>query len=198
MILKQSLSKYKYAALRLFRDKKKHSYIFPLKLHLGCGYTYLQGWVNIDISANSVADVVCDFKYLNKLYINNSVSVIKIIHSISYLRLWETRDFFKMCFDLLKKDGCLILEFPDIVKCAKIIIENDGLDTIQYIEGIRGFYAFDLDEIEKKKKYIPYAFGWSANHIEQELIKIGFSNIKISDGNEHYREWRDTRVEATK
>ena len=187
----------KYMFFRIIR-KNKFNDTSPIKLHLGCGKTHLQGWVNIDVNNFAFADIVCNFMDLRNIYLNDSVSSIKMIHSISYLRLFEARDFFKMCFDLLIHNGTFILEFPDIIKCAKIIIENDKKDNEQYIEGVRGFYAFDLNEVKNKKKYIPYMFGWSAGHIEQELIKIGFSNILISDGEEHNRPWRDTRIEAKK
>jgi hypothetical protein len=185
--------------LRQYHKIKKQTYSLPLKLHLGCGMVYLNKWINIDINNNSVADIVCDYKKLYELYPYDSVSTIKMIHSLSYLRLWEAWEFFTMCFNLLKKDGVLILEFPDIVKCARVIIENERSDLAQYIEGIRGIYAFDLTEIKTHKKYVPYAFGWSTYHIEHELLKAGFSSIKASDPEEHNKRcWRDTRIEALK
>lgn len=189
----------KYRFLPLYKGLKKEAFYFPFKFHLGCGGDYLKDWINIDVNKFSTADIVCDFKYLNKYFPNDSVSVIKMIHSISYLRLWEARDFFAMCFKLLKKNGTLILEFPDIVKCAKLLIENEKTNFENYILGTRGIYAFSLRELELKKKNVPYTFGWSAHHIENELLKTGYSFVKITDLEKHGKlDYRDTRIEAIK
>jgi predicted SAM-dependent methyltransferase len=169
-----------------------------LSLHLGCGEVYLPGWVNIDANPRVVADVICDFQSIGTKYDAGSVSKIKMVHSISYLRLWEAQVFFKTCYRLLHTGGKFILEFPDIAKCAKIIVEHDGSDYTQYLESVRAFYAFDMEQIKCKKLYQPYAFGWSAEHIRQELLNAGFSIIDIKDGTTHGRPWRDTNVEATK
>jgi hypothetical protein len=99
---------------------------------------------------------------------------------------------------LLRLDGTLILEFPDIAKCAGIVTETEGKNTGQYMEAVRAFYAFDMEQIKHKDLYQPYAFGWSAEHIKEELLNMGFSKIDVKDGTEHGRPWRDTRVEATK
>jgi len=177
--------------------QRKKRYTEPLKLHLGCGTIYLKDYVNIDVSSNSFADVVSDFRNINNLYPPNSVSEILMVHSISYLRLWEGIDFFKDCFILLKEGGRLILEFPDIEKCASSIIENKNNYT-NYIEAVRAIYAFDLTQIQRKEDFHTYAFGWSSWHITEELRKIGFKDIVCSEGKLHHNEWRDTHVEATK
>jgi len=166
-------------------------------LHLGCGSIYLKNYVNIDVSTDSVADVVSDFRDIFKLYPSNSVSEILLVHSISYLRLWEALDLFKDCFMLLKEGGQLILEFPDIEKCAYSIIESKN-DYPKYIEAVRGIYAFDLGQIKRKESFVSYAFGWSSWHIREELSKIGYKNIICTDGDFHKHKWRDTHVEATK
>ena len=190
--IKQILSLIYYRHL-----KKKRSVTEPLKLHLGCGSVYLKNYVNIDVSSDSVADVVSDFRDIYKLYPSNSVSEILLVHSISYLRLWEALDFFDVCFHLLKEGGQLVLEFPDIEKCASSIVGSKD-DYAGYIEAVRGIYAFDLEQIKRKEKFFTYAFGWSAWHMRQELLKAGFKNVVCTDGGMHEHKWRDTRAEATK
>jgi len=177
--------------------KKKKTFTEPLKLHLGCGTVYMKDYVNIDVSSDSVADIVSDFRDIYKLYPADTVSEILSVHSISYLRLWEALDFFKECFQLLKMGGHLVLEFPDVEKCASLLIESKN-DYANYIEAVRGIYAFDLGQIQRKESFYTYCFGWSAWHIQEELKKIGFKNIICTEGMLHNYEWRDTRVEATK
>lgn len=170
----------------------------PLRLHLGCGDDYLKGWLNVDYSKNSKADIVMDFKDLKNLFSENSVQEVLMVHSISYLRFWEAIDFFSDIHRILQKNGKLTLEFPDVIKCAKSLLENDG-NVKDYLEAIRGFYAFDIEQIKKREKFITYAFGWSAWHLKHELEKIGFNQVRVCSPETHWqRLWRDTRVEAIK
>lgn len=191
-IIRQKLSYFYYRHL-----KKKKSFKEPLKLHLGCGTVYMKDFVNIDVSSDSVADKVSDFRNIYKLYPSESVSEILMVHSISYLRFWEALDFFRDCYQLLKEGGILILEFPDIEKCATKIIQSKN-DYPNYIEAVRGFYAFDLEQIQRKENFHTYAFGWSSWHIKEELKKIGFTKVVCTQGILHNHIWRDTHVEATK
>ena len=168
-----------------------------LKLNLGCGHLYKEDWINIDIDNSLKTDICSDFMNIHKSFQFNSVKVISMIHSISYLNLWEARLFFKNMFDLLVHGGVLELEFPDVVKCGKIL--SIYKNPKHYIEAIRGIYAFDLDQINNQDNFKTYSFGWSAWFIKVELQKIGFSDIRILSPLTHgRRNWRDTRIIAIK
>ncbi len=168
-----------------------------LKLNLGCGFDYKSGWINIDNNPNCIVDINCDFFNLDKYFNEKSVSHIVLNHSISYLNLWQARDFFSKTYKLLKDGGVLEMEFPDVAKCASIICNQDVGD--EYIEAIRGLYAFDLDQVKNKEIYTPYAFGWSSMHIAIELKENGFHRVEILDPLTHGpRVWRDSRVLAYK
>jgi hypothetical protein len=168
-----------------------------IKLHLGCGHDYKHGWVNIDIDYSVRADIYSNFGNIKNYFKGNTVQIISMSHSISYLNLWEARSFFSDAHKLLLKDGKLDIEFPDIVKCAKIIVSESDIDA--YLEGIRGVFAFDLDQIKNKEYFIPYSFGWSGWQIKEELLKTGFKDVQILEPETHgKRAWRDTRVVATK
>jgi len=184
-----------YTYYKYFKKKKKIK--DPLKLHLGCGDVYLNDYVNIDISSDSLADVISDFQNIYRLYPENSVSEILMVHSISYLRLWEAIDFFKECHYLLKEGGKLILEFPDIEKCASVIVKSKN-DYPNYIEAVRSFYAFDMGQIKNRDSFYTYRFGWSTWNIEKELKSVGFKNIICTEGLLHNQNWRDSHVEAEK
>jgi len=174
------------------------SYPEGAKVNLGCGQQYLEGWVNVDSNPGVTTDLACDFRELPQYFPPGSLAVIQMIHSISYLRYWEAQDFFRGVHTLLQPKGCLILEFPDIEKCARRIRFCHG-ELGPYLEAVRAIYAFDLDQIRCRESYIPYHFGWSAWHINEELRQAGFSRIRIRQPQTHGpRFWRDTRVEAIK
>ncbi len=199
MPLKKLYLKLKYFFYNHY--KKSHNKIIleqdELKLNLGCGFDYKSGWINIDSNPNCVVDINCDFFNLDKFFYNKSVSHIVLNHSISYLTLWQARDFFTKIHQLLKDGGVLEMEFPDVAKCAKIICNPTTNE--EYLEAVRGLYAFDLNQIKNKEIYIPYSFGWSSKHIVLELNKSGFNKVEVLDPLTHGpRVWRDSRVLAYK
>lgn len=195
--MKHGLFLIKYYLRKIFFKTKKVEGKANLKLNLGCGQMYLPGWVNIDLDQNVKPDLLCGFNDLHHHFEKHSVDEILMLHSISYLRLWEARDFFKRTNEILKVGGTLTLEFPDLVKCAKVVTSANDLD--QYLEGVRGIFAFDLDQIKKKESFGTYSFGWSSWHIKKELLEMGFKEVQILDPETHgKRNWRDTRIIAKK
>src|SRR5882762_5655041 len=97
-----------------------------LKLNLGCGQLYMPGWVNVDLDPSVKSDLVCGFLELHDHFNKESVTEVLMLHSISYLRLWEARIFLNRIFDLLKQDGKLIMEFPDLAKCAEVVRTSEN------------------------------------------------------------------------
>jgi hypothetical protein len=169
-----------------------------IRLHLGSGQDYWADWVNIDSGKDAICDLQTDFTNLRSFYPDGSVSEIAMIHSLSYLRLWQARELFTDLYALLKQGGQLILELPDLSKCARKLLEGEG-DVAEYLEGVRGIYAFSPEYIENRKLYTPYPFGWTAWHLKLELEAAGFNRIVIADPQTHgLRSWRDVRIEATK
>jgi hypothetical protein len=169
-----------------------------VRLHLGCGGDYWPGYVNVDISADAVCDLRMDFTRISELYSRNSVAEVVLIHSLSYLRLWQARDLFVDLCRLLEPGGRLIIELPDLAKCARKALASES-NVADYLEAVRGLYAFGMDQIENREMFRPYAFGWSGWHLKLELEKVGFQRVTLHDPQLHgQRVWRDMRVEATK
>lgn len=169
-----------------------------VRLHLGCGSEYWEGYVNIDSRADIKTDLQLDFTKIGSHYADFSVAEVALIHSISYLRLFEARDLFSTIFRMLEPGGRMIIECPDFVKCATKALNSEN-NLSEYLEGIRGLYAFDMDQIKRKDCYLPYAFTWSTFHLQSELKAVGFKKIDVCPPLTHdQRIWRDIRIEATK
>lgn len=169
-----------------------------VRLNVGCGEMNLPGWVNIDINPKVNPDICCDILSVKKHFQPGSVEEIMLLHSIGYLSLWEARIFFKNAQTMLKDGAALTMEFPDISKCSQALLKNDGAIN-EYLEAVRGIYAFDMNQVKRKKRYVPYAFGWSAWHISVELKAAGFRVINIEEPQTHGpRPWRDVRIVAFK
>ena len=169
-----------------------------LKLHLGCGEVHLDGYINIDATKSEKVDLCVDIRQIHTVFRPGSVTEVLMIHVLSYLNLWEARVFFRHVHQILEPGGRLIIETPDVAKCAHRLVASEG-NNPAYLEAVRGIYAFDMGQIESRETYTPYAFGWSAWHLTHELADAGFRDTRICEPQTHGpRPWRDIRVEATK
>ncbi len=189
---------FRHARARVFRARLGR--MDDLKLHLGCGQEKLPGYVNIDGDPDANADLFLDFRRLGRVIRPGVVSEIRSIHSLSYLNLWQARDLFRVFHRLMKAGGRLIIELPDLEKCARKLLEAgaSGRFSPEYLEGVRGLYAFGHDHMAARRDYHPYAFGWSGWHLKQELEEAGFADVAILAPQTHGHPWRDLRIEAVR
>ena len=196
MSLQIKLKSYIKSFVYYLKNNKQKSSL-KIKLNLGCGNEYRDGWVNVDIDNSKRTDICCDFINLKSHFKEKSINHIYMMHSISYLNLWEALIFFKDAYNLLQTGGILEMEFPDTEKCSNLI--NESISFENYLEAVRGIYAFDLDQIKNREYYKPYAFGWSGKYMRDALRDIGFTDVSILDPETHgKRALRDTRIIAIK
>lgn len=168
-----------------------------LKLHLGCGPMHLDGYINVDQDPAACADFYLDFRELKTAFRAGAAAEVLMVHSLSYLNLWEARRLFRTVHQLLRPGGKFILELPDLGKCARHLLDTEG-DVDAYLEGVRGVYAFDLSQIRDESPITPYAFGWSQWHLCDELKAAGFGDFQVLEPAYHEQPWRDIRVEAAR
>src|SRR5689334_23775261 len=131
------------SAFKLTREQGRTG---AVKLHLGCGNDYWPGYLNIDRNPSSRADVIADFLEVDRLVPKSTVVEVCLIHSLSYLRLWEARELFGKLRRVMIGGAKIIIELPDIEKCAERILQSTG-STTEYLEGVRGVYAFDMTQV---------------------------------------------------
>ena len=187
-------NKLKYAAMT----------INGICINIGCGGDIRPGWINCDFVP--ISDKVKKFNItsLDDLaWLSETHSeLIECNHVIGYLNYIQALNFFKASFKSLDKRGKLILEFPDILKISKQLIEIDllSVNIDRYIELIRGVYAYDhVDAFDESFNMQTYIFGWAGELVSSILLDIGFSQVHIKSPKTHdRREWRDTRIEAIK
>jgi len=170
-----------------------------ININIGCGADYQPDCINIDRDPNVRSDISTDYTNIDQLFAPQSIASITLNHSIGYLPIWEAQDFFKKAKRLLKPGGKLVIETPNILKAIEKIqtsvasISNG--EIAEYIEGVRAFHAFGVDDMQTKNSYTPYSLSWSPEHIKHELQSAEFSQIKILPPQTHSM-WRDMRVEA--
>ena len=93
-----------------------------LKLNLGCGGDYIEGFVNIDLYADRV-----DARYdVEKLpYNDNSIDEIRAYHIIEHFDYLKAHDVLHEWHRVLKPGGVLRIETPDFLESCKEFINAD-------------------------------------------------------------------------
>ena len=84
-----------------------------INLNIGCYYTSIPGFINVDIKDDCGADLVCNMKDLHNHFKENSVSVILASQSLEHITKDEAVYTLTMWNKLLKPGGHLIVEVPD-------------------------------------------------------------------------------------
>jgi len=165
-----------------------------MKLHLGCGQVYLDGYRNIDfplsehtVQERSVADEHADLTKLR--YAKGSIDEIRLHHvfehfprhiAVALLAGWQI---------WLKRGGKLMIEVPDFTESAKLVIDPE---TPSRDNGVALRHIFGSNEA-------PWAIhyeGWTEDNFRRLLKSFGFTNIEIAK--ESYKATRNITVVCKK
>jgi len=139
-----------------------------MKLNLGCGNTYKDGFVNIDAYNNTVADeqmLVDDLQYPS-----NSVEQIEAQQLIEHLGFFKTVYSLAEWFRVLKPEGTLTIETPDLETSFKKFLDGDLEVKKNVITWIYGH----------ESEGMAHLFCFPGDLLELILIKTGFTEIKKS------------------
>lgn len=146
-----------------------------IKLHLGCGDRYLDGYTNIDFptSEHTVmkvkADVYQDVRTLE--YKDGSVDEIRTHHMFEHFSRQEALKLLAQWRRWLKPNGVLRIEMPDFGRAA-FWYSFSGLrrrfELSRHIFGSQeAKWAFHLD-------------GWDRKKLKFVLKQFGFKKVKIN------------------
>ena len=158
-----------------------------MKLHLGCGHFYKEGYINIDINPKVKADRYFD---LNKPldYPDESVEEILAIHLIEHLKPKTIGKVLKSWYRVLKKGGKLIIEAPDLEVCMEKFLKNKTPDILKWI--------FGNQDNEYQVHYWGYEPSVLAFYLERT---IGFKKVRIKEPQDDTRPKKLCfRIEAVK
>ncbi len=99
-----------------------------MKLHIGCGNRYFEGWTNLDI-LEGTADVIDDARVLSKIP-DSSCDIIYAAHVLEHFGRHEVNEVITVWFKKLKKGGILRLSVPDFEKIVKMYSKGTDLKTL--------------------------------------------------------------------
>ncbi len=86
-----------------------------IRLHLGCGLTYKNGWTNLDLAPVKV-DIPWNLKH-GIPFADDSVDCILHEHLLEHLTLADGYSLTRECLRVLKADGVLRIGVPDAGLC---------------------------------------------------------------------------------
>ena len=165
-----------------------------LKLHVGCGSQRKPGYVNID-AFDPAADLRIPIEAID--YPPNSVEIVEGYMVIEHLDRSAAEQFVHKAFAMLVPGGRLILECPDLVKVARLVLEFED-DLAMLEDGAFGFRGFFGEPKENMTAADYHKWGYSAKTLSALFFRAGFRPVLVGDGASHGYPIRDVRVEGVK
>jgi hypothetical protein len=169
-----------------------------LRLNLGCGRWVLDGWINIDAVAKPESGVtpqlVCDVKVIP---LPDACAVeILAVHLWEHFYRWECEAVIAEWRRLLRPEGLLTMEMPDVRKCARNVLS--GHESAKHPDqlGMWGLYG----DPREQDPLMVHRWGWTFDTLWPFLKAHGFKDFRELQTKWHKngRDVRDFRIEATR
>jgi GT2 family glycosyltransferase len=145
---------------------KKHPEFFTLRLNLGSGAETFADFINVDMVTGE-ADVKMDCTKISLQ--DNSVDEIRAYHLIEHFHFFKGVEVLKEWHRILKPNGRLHLETPDLLGTCREFIDASEPRRIQLYGH---FFAFPWEEGNA------HFFLYTESQLFWTLDQIGFKNIK--------------------
>lgn len=159
----------------------------PVRVNLGCGNKYLDGWINVD-KGDWTKDVDSDLTKLpfDDDYADEALSV----HVIEHFYVWEAPDVLEEWLRILKPGGKLIIECPDLQK------------TILHMANGETRPELTMWPLYGDPRYgdplMCHKWGYTPNSLSKLMDYVGFKDITEEPAQFHMKEIRDMRLIGTK
>jgi len=149
-----------------------------LKLHLGCGERYLEGFVHIDIDDKEHIDFPnTDISDLNMIE-SNSVDLIYTCGSFEYFDREEALTTLGEWKRVLKDGGVLKISVPDFESIVNVYNKYGNVDGIGILGPLYGKWKIKNDE------YVYHKTVYDFNSLSHILKSSGFKEIKKYNSSE--------------
>lgn len=159
-----------------------------MKLHLGCGGIYKEGYVNIDRDEYE-GKVDRKFDLSQPLdYEDNSVEVIEAYHLFEHLPFSTIEAVVTSWYRVLKPGGKLIMEMPDFDGVIALVNQRPNDNSV--LASIFGSQA-------REGQF--HHWGWNKTRLKFALEGTGFKDVIFPAPTDYHKNLEPClRVEATK
>lgn len=162
-----------------------------MRIHVGCGKRVLDGWTNVDVVRNpgAVRDPEILASATDIPLPNGCASEVMAIHLFEHFYRWDAAYALAEWRRLLRPGGRLVLELPDLLKCARNLLKlvEAGGKPLQQM-AMWGIYGDDTLE----DPYMMHRCGWWPESLSTFLVQHGFADPR-SEVPEWHRAGRDNR-----
>uniref|UniRef100_A0A832E1X5 Class I SAM-dependent methyltransferase n=1 Tax=candidate division WWE3 bacterium TaxID=2053526 RepID=A0A832E1X5_UNCKA len=149
-----------------------------MKLHLGCGEIYLEGYVNIDypsskhtVQTKSVADEHHDITKLR--YPEGSIEEVRLHHVFEHFSRSVALALLASWWSWLKPGGLLRVEVPDFDRMARVVL-NPFVSSKSKGKALRHIFG------AQEAPWAVHFEGWSARRLARVCTEFGFRIEKIN------------------
>lgn len=164
-----------------------------MRLNIGCGNRRLPGYTGIDAVERPAADIVAPADSIPLP--DGCADEVLAIHLVEHVFSWETPGLLAEWHRLLKPTGALVLEMPDVMKCARNLIEGRAG---KHPDQLHMWGIFGDDTL--RDPYMMHKAGWWFDRLAPVVADAGFVDIVERETVFHPtgRGVRDFRLEARK
>jgi hypothetical protein len=164
-----------------------------MKLNIGCGDRRIAGYTGVDAVQRKAVDVIA--KAWDIPLPDNCAEEILAVHIWEHFYLWECEDVIKEWRRLLAPGSMLILELPDLIKCAKNVL----CQVSEKHEGQMSMWGLYGDP-RSHDPFMTHRWGWTPITLRKFLESHGFNSVRDARPQFHLvgADLRDMRLEARK
>ena len=183
-----------------------------MKLNLGCGPDDKSGYINVDFF-DERADEKVDLSKFPWPWQNDSIDEILMLDFLEHFPVKETPKFLEESWRILKMEGRIIIQVPDLEHCARVIcrlppfICGKCYYNITSIEENCPKCKVSMRQIEDNATQRLYGGqeklgNWhyttfTRDRLKEKLTDCGFEVIGCIEEPQHYNNW-NFKMEAKK
>lgn len=181
---------------RLYRDLLKRRFSTEDRLNIGCGFNFVENWINIGLfhfvripyfiyltKKKKNEALIINFDITKDFPMNpDSIKYIFAAHFIEHLNFEQGLKFVKNCYKVMKKGGIIRLSCPDLELWTKKYYKND-------LDFFKKYYDFTKDtnklsELKTKGEIFmsqlhgwEHKWGYDFESLKDILERVGFLNV---------------------
>lgn len=140
-----------------------------MKLHLGCGKRFIDGFVHIDAVDYPHIDHVATIDNLSFIQ-DNTVDLIYSCHVIEHFKRKDLPRVLKEWHRVMKKGGIFRVSVPDFKKLCEVYLKYDDINLVIGPIFGRQDYLYNIH-------YNVFDF----KYLKKELENAGFANVRLYD-----------------
>ncbi len=159
--------------IRPWSRRRTRRFTAPIRLHLGCGGTHLETWVNIDLIGVPGVDLPWDLR--RRLpFPDGSVEGVFHEHLLEHLPLAAALPLLRECRRVLRRGGVLRVGVPDAERYIRDYVQPNG-----FIQNVRPNRPTPLLAFAEAAYCFGHASLWDGQTLCLAMTEAGFQQVSV-------------------